>query len=105
MTDPTQMESTPKKMTICPMCRLSMRDAGRLVAFRDDAGQSFSFAICPRCAGRLDRLPMPVQSKQLAAAINQLIKHPERYAVKQHPDEGAARLYVAVEAAHLRGEF
>lgn len=82
-----------------------MGQAGRLFAFRDDAGLSWSFAICPRCAGRLDRLPVSVQAKQMDAAINQLIKHPERYAVKQHPDEGAARLYVAVEAAHLRGEF
>ena len=82
-----------------------MREAGRLVAFRDDAGVSWSFAICPRCAGRLDRLPVSVQAKQLDAAINQLIKHPERYAVKRHPSETEARLYIAVEAAHLRGEF
>lgn len=82
-----------------------MREAGRLVAFKDDAGVSWSFSICPRCAGRLDRLPLQVQSKQLDAAINQLIRHPERYAVKQHATDIEARLYVSVEAAHLRGEF
>lgn len=82
-----------------------MGEAGRLLAFSDEAGASWSFAICPRCAGRLDRLPVSVQARQLDAAINQLIKHPERYAVKRHADETEARLYVAVEAAHLRGEF
>ena len=59
-----------------------MHTAGRLLAFRDDAGVTFSFAICPRCADRLDRLP-----------------------VKTHTDVAEARLYIAVEAAHLRGEF
>ena len=82
-----------------------MHTAGRLLAFRDDAGVTFSFAICPRCAGRLDRLPVRVQSKLLDVAINQLIKHPDRYAVKAHADVCEARLYIAVEAAHLRGEF
>jgi len=104
MIDLTPMNATPKT-TICPLCRLPMRCAGRLVAFRDDAGLSFSFAICPRCAGRLDRVPVRVQSKLLDAAINQLIKHPDRYAVKAHADVAEARLYIAVEAAHLRGEF
>ncbi len=82
-----------------------MHAAGRLFAFRDDAGVSFSFAICPRCAGRQDRLPVHVQSRLLDAAINQLIKYPDRYAVKTHANVDEARLYIAVEAAHLRGEF
>lgn len=89
----------------CPQCRLPMQIIGRLLTFRDDSRENFSFAICSHCAGRLDRLPLSVQAKQLDAAINQLIKHPERYTVKRHADETEARLYVAVEAAHLRGEF
>lgn len=82
-----------------------MGATGRLVAFRDDAGVNFSFSICVRCAGRSNRLPRSVQAKQLDAAINQLIRHPERYAIKRHANETEARLYVRVEAAHLRGEF
>ena len=79
-----------------------MRCAGRLVAFRDDAGLSFSFAICPRCAGRLDRLPVRVQSKQLDIAISNLEKRPDRYWFKTFPDEFSARTYVHLEAERLR---
>lgn len=79
-----------------------MLQAGRLVAFKDDAGQSFSFAVCPRCTGRLDRLPVRLQSRQLDSAIRNLERHPERYWFKTFPDEFSARTYVHLEAERLR---
>ena len=74
------------------------------------SGLAFGFGglrrlVLGTAQGRLDRLPVRVQSKLLDVAINQLIKHPDRYAVKTHTDVAEARLYIAVEAAHLRGEF
>lgn len=82
-----------------------MREVGRLVAFRDQAQQSFVFEICSRCSGRLDRLPVVVQTRQLEAAVSSLARHPERYRIKYFPDDVMAKLFVQLEAARLRGEF
>ena len=88
----------------CPLCRLPMARPGRLVAFTDDAGLSFTFCICPRCAGRLDRLPLRQQGKQLDIAINNLAKHPELYQMRFFDSEAAAHLFVTLEAKALRNQ-
>ena len=80
-----------------------MAEFGRLIAFRDHASQHFAFGICPRCAGRLDRLPDRLQAKQLEAAISNLERHPERYWFKYFENEFAAHAYVYLEAERLRG--
>lgn len=79
-----------------------MAQVGRLVSFRDDVGLSFTFAICSRCSGRLDRLPVRQQGRQLDTAINNLAKHPDRYKFRAFDSEAAAHLFVNLEAEALR---
>jgi hypothetical protein len=86
----------------CPMCRLRLIQTGRLIAFRDDAGQHFAFAICQRCSGRLARLPVRIQHQQLNAAVSAIAAHPERYLVRFFDSAVEARLFVALEAENLR---
>lgn len=82
-----------------------MVESGRLVAFKDDAGQSFSFAVCSHCTGRLDRLPIHLQGRQLDSAIRNLERHPERYEIRYFKSLDAAKLFVKLEASRLRGEL
>ncbi len=91
------MPTTATTMKICPLCRLPMAQTGRLVAFRDHLGQSFTFTICPRCSGRLDRLPVRQQGRQMDVAISNLAKHPERYQMKAFDSWDAAYLYIQLE--------
>jgi len=103
MTDQTLMVSTPMMTTtICPLCRFPLAWAGRLVAFCDHAGQSFTFTICPRCSGRLDRLPGRQQGRQMDIAIANLAKHPDRYRFRAFDSEIEARLFVKLESERLR---
>jgi hypothetical protein len=98
---------TPTPMTAhhsCPMCRLSLNQTGRLIAFRDDAGQHFAFAICQRCSGRLARLPVRVQQQQLNAAVGAIAAHPERYSVRSFDSADAAKLFAVLEAERLSGK-
>jgi len=89
----------------CPLCRMALRHIGRLIAFTDQAGKHFAFAICASCSGRLDRLPISVQKRQLDAAVFQLSRHPERYQYREFPDRDSAYLFVTLEAARLRGDL
>ena len=99
MTDPTPMVSTPKKMTtICPCCRLPVRFPGRLASANDYAGTAFIFGVCVRCTGRLDRLPIPVQQRQLNRAALRVAGQPERYLVHICRDAIEARLLVALSS-------
>lgn len=75
-----------------------MNSVGRLVAACDDAGQHFCFAICSNCTGRLERLPINVQKKQLEAAVGILAAHPERYELKFFKSATEAHLFVTLEA-------
>ena len=79
-----------------------MARPGRLVSFTDDVGQSFSFAICPRCSVRLDRLPVRQQGRQMDIAIANLANHPERYQFRAFGSEIEARLFVKLESEGLR---
>lgn len=80
-----------------------MNAVGRLVAATDDAGQVFTFAVCARCALRLDRLPVHIQRRQMFAAFRQISRHPERYPdLRQFPSRAAAHLFVVLEAEGLR---
>jgi hypothetical protein len=79
-----------------------MRQVGRLIAYRDDAGQHFSFALCGRCSSRLARLPTRIQQQQLNAAVSAIAAHPGRYRVRCFDSAVEARLYVALEAENLR---
>ena len=75
-----------------------MAHVGRLVAFRDDAGQCFTFAVCDRCTARLYRLPLRLQGRQMDVAISNLERHPERYEIRFFDTEEAARLYARLKA-------
>lgn len=78
-----------------------MHAVEQITAWRDDAGQYFSFPICWHCALRLGRLPVNVQAKQLRIAVNRLSDDPARYSVVFHADEWAAKLFVALEAERI----
>jgi len=91
--------------TICPLCRLSFHRVGRVFAFRDDADTWYSSFICACCAKRLDRLPVHLQNRAIEIAVSNLWKNPARYPLQSHVGEAEAKLYVQLEAAHLRGEF
>lgn len=86
----------------CPLCRLPIRQVGRLVAFKDSAGKCFVFEVCSACSLRLDRLPVLVQKRQFDAAVSQLDRHPNRYLLRAFPDEHSAHLFVHLEAERLR---
>lgn len=90
---------------ICPLCQLALSAVGRVVAFRDDAKNWFSFDVCHRCTARLDRLPMRLQIRLLDAAIGNLWRRPDRYEVTPHASEIEAKMATNLRAAHLRGEF
>lgn len=94
---------TTATMKTCPLCRLPMARKGRLIAATDDLGQSFAFAICERCTGRLERLPLRLQGRQMDAAVSNLERHPERYEIRFFESEAAAQLYTVLEAESLRG--
>lgn len=87
----------------CPMCRLRLIQTGRVIAYRDDAGQHFTFSICQRCSVRLTRLPISAQQKQLAAAVSAIAAHPERYSLRTFDSAAAAKLYAVLEAERLSG--
>lgn len=90
----------------CPLCKLQRaKPAGRLVAFRDHAGQAFVLELCVPCSLRLERLPGRLQCRQLDIAVSNLERHPERYIIKHFPDEHSAHLFVSLESARLRGEL
>lgn len=89
----------------CPLCRMALQHIGRLIAFTDQAGNHFAFAVCAPCSSRLDRLPINVQKRQLEAAVFQLSRHPERYHYRQFPDRDSAYLFVTLEAARVRGDL
>jgi len=89
----------------CPMCRMALRHIGRLIAFTDQAGKHFAFAVCAPCSSRLDRLPINVQKRQLEAAVFQLSRYPKRYQYREFSDRDAAYLFVSLEAARLRGDL
>ena len=63
----------------CPLCRLPLGVPGRWISAFDTAGQDFVFVVCCRCAVRLGRLPLAVQRKQMAIAIQRLADRPERH--------------------------
>lgn len=89
-------------MMLCPLCRLALLQMGSLIAYRDDAGQYFTFGICHRCDGRLERLPIRAQQRSLEAAVNTIADHPERYQVLFFPDRFSALAFVKLEAERLR---
>ena len=82
-----------------------MASIGRLVQFTDDAGHAFTFAICPRCSTRLDRLAEPQQKKTIASCLGILARNPERYYVKPFASEIEARAFVVLESERLRGNL
>ena len=84
---------------------MALRHIGRLIAFTDQAGKHFAFAVCASCSGRLDRLPISVQKRQLEAAVFQLSRYPKRYQYREFSDRDAAYLFVSLEAARLRGDL
>lgn len=86
----------------CPKCRLSLALSGRLIAFRDEAGQHFVFEICARCADRLDRLPQETQRRRLDDALFELASHPDRYRLWSFADMHGAHAFCALEADRLR---
>jgi len=88
----------------CPICRLKLGGIGRLIAYRDDAGQHFVFACCPRCSASLSKLPIPTQQKRLEGALRTLAAHPERYFLRFFADADEAKLYVTLEAERLAKE-
>lgn len=97
--------ATNTTTTNCPTCRLRLNRIGRLVAYRDDAGQHFAFALCERCSSRLTRIPVPTQQKLLNAAVGAIAAHPERYFVRYFISAIEAKLYVSLEAESLaRGQ-
>lgn len=89
----------------CPLCRMALWQIGRLIAFTDQAGKHFAFAVCAPCSSRLDRLPIKAQKRQLEAAVFQLSRYPERYQYREFSDRDAAYLFVSLEAARLRGDL
>lgn len=86
----------------CPRCRLPLAKSGRLIAFRDDAGQHFVFEICGRCADRLDRLPLETQRRRLEDALYELATHPGRYRLWSFADAHEAHAFCVLEADRLR---
>ena len=87
------------------MCRGRLVTIGRLVAYRDDAGQHFTFALCDRCLVRLRRLPRPVAQRQENAAIGMVARCPEKYLVHYFSTAAEAHLYIALEAENMRQRF
>lgn len=88
--------------TNCPLCRIPMRNAARLIAFRDDAGSPFAFELCNRCSTRLDRLPVRLAHRQLEIAVSHLARSPERYYLKFFESDIEARIFVQLEAERKR---
>ena len=81
-----------------------MRAAGRLIAAVDDVRQNFVFSICRPCTFRLERLPLRLQRAQMAIAIRELTRHPERYPAPVFFDTPeAATIYCRLEADRLAG--
>lgn len=89
------------KTTTCPLCRLPLRQIGRLVAFDDAVGKAFVFAVCLPCTVRQARLPPKVQSRHLDVAISNLERHPGRYYLKAFSSKIEARMFVSLEAERL----
>jgi hypothetical protein len=86
----------------CPACRMPMARPGRLVAAVDDAGTHFVFGLCPACTGRLNRLRVAWQYRELDKAIRMIARHPLQHpGVKFFPGETEARLYCALESERL----
>lgn len=79
------------------MCRRPLTELGRLYAFRDDAKNSFTFAICHLCAIRLTKLPVKVQRQQERASVGNVARCPERYQTKAFDSWNAAYLYIQLE--------
>lgn len=93
------METTMKNSTvICPQCRMTMHAIGFQICARDAAGTYFVFGVCRRCLGRLKRLPDAVQNRQLAVAVSQIEKHPERYDYKVFQGRAEAAIYAKLAA-------
>lgn len=97
------MLTTLKMIKICPLCRLPMAQAGRLIAATDTLGQDFSFSICVRCTLRMERLPVRLQVRQMDVAVSNLERHPERYEIRFFESNDAAKLFVRLEADSLKG--
>lgn len=85
----------------CPMCQRALTKIGRLIAYRDDVGQHFSFAICDRCLIRLTRLPRRVAQRQENAALGLLARNPDRYQVQLHDSAVEAHLFISLEVERL----
>lgn len=100
-----QMDTTKTMTTICPLCRLPLRQIGRLIAFDDAVGKAFVFAVCLPCTVRQARLPFNVQSRQFDGAIRNLERQPERYYLKSFSSCIEARMFVSLEAERLRGDL
>ena len=79
------------------MCQRPMKHLGKMYAFRDDAQQSFSFAICHLCAARLTLLPMKVRRQQERACVGNVAAHTDRYQVKAFNSWDAALIYINLE--------
>lgn len=92
-------------MNRCPLCKLQMPTVGRLTAACDDAGQNFVFPVCNRCAGRLERLPMRLQHRQLMIAVRNLATDPAVYGVRFFDDADAALIYCRLESERLAGQL
>lgn len=86
----------------CPKCRRPLAQSGRLIAFRDEAGQHFVYEICERCAGRLDPLPQETQRRHLEDALYELVLHPGRYRLWSFADAHEAHAFCVLEADRLR---
>lgn len=95
-------DAAPEPPTSCPLCRIRMKEIGRLISFHDSAREAFVFAVCLPCTVRLERLPFKVQSRQLDAAIRNLERYPKRYYLKNFSSEIEARMFVSLEAERLR---
>jgi hypothetical protein len=85
-------------MADCPLCRLPLKQVGRHVQARDDAGHFFVFALCMSCRLRLDRLPTRLQQRQHDIAIRRLSARPDRHDYVSFANETEAAIFCRLSA-------
>lgn len=90
-------------MALCPLCRLELKQVGRLIEHRDARGFFAVFPVCQPCRQRLDRLPERVQHRQHSIAVCRLAARPEHYNYNTFSTVIEARLFRALEVERLSG--
>jgi hypothetical protein len=75
-----------------------MRQVGRHVMARDDAGLFFVFAVCMPCRLRLDRLPTRLQQQQHGIAIRRLAVRQDRHDYVSFASETEAAIFCRLSA-------